>query len=293
MAPMFRTRTGGFPIGFRRGWSDWQKDLSGLAAWASSNGFALIDLGGDADISAPTVASAGLGIGSADLLDWNALFSHDAGERAEAVAKNAEYCQRCAAQGIKNFFVVVLPKDPSRSRAENFGYAVEGFAALCPSLEQCGGRVAIEGWPGPGALACTPEGVRALFREVPSPAMGLNYDPSHLLRMGIDPVRFLKEFVDRVAHVHGKDTELLMDGLYEYGSEQPPTFGKPVGFGGMHWRYCIPGHGHVHWPAVMAALVEGGYSGGIGIELEDAYFNGTTEGEQTALLASAAFLASV
>lgn len=290
---MFRTRTGGFPIGFRRGWSEWQRDLASLVAWAKANGFALLDLGGDADQSASIVTNAGLGIGSADMLDWGGLFSPDAGERREAVAKNAEYARAVAAHGVRNLFLCVLPKDPARPRVENFGYAVESFAALAPVLEAAGARVVIEGYPGAGALACTPESVRALFREVPSPAIGLNYDPSHLLRMGIDPVRFLGEFADRVGHVHGKDTELLTEGLYEYGSEQPATFASPIGFGGMHWRYCIPGHGHARWNEIFAILAETGYEGGIGIELEDAHFNGTQEGEQAALLYAARFLEGV
>jgi len=29
-----KTRTGGFGIGFRRGWSEWNKDLKGVIAFA-------------------------------------------------------------------------------------------------------------------------------------------------------------------------------------------------------------------------------------------------------------------
>lgn len=288
---MFKTRTGGYPIGFRRGWSDWQRDLAGLTSWASANGFGMIDLGNDGDTAAATVRAGGVSVVSVDLNDWGGLFSPDAGERKAAVQANLEYI--AAVKDVKAFFICVLPKDPSRPRSENFGYAVESFAQLAPAVRAAGAKIAIEGYPGEGALACTPETVRALFKEVPDEGLGLNYDPSHLLRMGIDPVRFAKEFCGRVVHVHGKDTELLSEGLYEYGSEQPPTFGKGIGFGGMHWRYCIPGHGHVRWGELLKALHEGGFRGGISIELEDAYFNGTTEGEQHALIASATFLASI
>ena len=39
------TRTGNFPIGFRRGWTDWQKkDLKALAGWAKQSGFDTVDL---------------------------------------------------------------------------------------------------------------------------------------------------------------------------------------------------------------------------------------------------------
>ncbi|MCB0185472.1 MAG: sugar phosphate isomerase/epimerase, partial [Caldilineaceae bacterium] len=139
------------------------------------------------------------------------------------------------------YFGVMMPEDPSLPRAETFGYMVESWRELAKVMEANNARYVIEGWPGPGALCCTPETYRAFFEAVPSPAMGVNYDPSHLLRMGINPVRFLKEFVGRVYHVHGKDTEILADNVYEYGTEQPATFVKAKPFGGYAWRYTIPG----------------------------------------------------
>jgi sugar phosphate isomerase/epimerase len=184
----------------------------------------------------------------------------------------------------------MLPKDPHLPRAENFGYMVESFADLIPALETCNAYLVVEGWPGPGALCCTPEGYRALFKELPSSAIGINYDPSHLVRQGIDPLRFLREFGDRVHHVHGKDTELLAENLYEYGSEQPPTFARPIRYGALHWRYTIPGHGCVRWTETMRILEVFGYAGCVSIELEDANFNGTTEGEQLGILQGAHFL---
>lgn len=45
---------------------------------------------------------------------------------------------------------------------------VESFGELVPVLEANDARLVIEGWPGPGALCCTPEGYRAAFKELPS-----------------------------------------------------------------------------------------------------------------------------
>jgi sugar phosphate isomerase/epimerase len=122
--------------------------------------------------------------------------------------------------------------------------------------------------------------------------MGVNYDPSHLLRMGIDPLRFLREFASRVYHVHGKDTELIEEGLYRYGNFQEPTFGKPHGFGAVNWRYTIPGHGAVRWVEIFRILAEAGYQGAVSIELEDENFCGTTEGEKAGILHARDFLQS-
>ncbi|MEZ4729336.1 MAG: sugar phosphate isomerase/epimerase [Caldilineaceae bacterium] len=289
-----KTRTGNFPIGFRRGGTDWQKDLTSLIGWAKENGLEVIDLNKDAPESAPAVRAAGLRIGSIDLLDNKSMISPDQGKRREAVAANSDYIERCAAGAEPtNFFLVMLPEKPELPRAENFGYMVESFGELAPVLEANNSRLVIEGWPGPGALCCTPENLRAFFNAIPSNAMGINYDPSHLLRMGIDPLRFLREFGDRVYHVHGKDTELLAENQYEYGSEQPATFAKPIRFGAHAWRYTIPGQGQVRWVDTFHWLAENGYQGCVSIELEDANFNGPTESEQFGILQGARFLAGV
>jgi sugar phosphate isomerase/epimerase len=100
----------------------------------------------------------------------------------------------------------------------------------------------------------------------------------------------LREFGDRVYHIHGKDTAILAENLYEYGSEQPPTFARPMPFAGMAWRYTIPGHGVTRWVEVMRILVSKGYAGAISIELEDANFNGSEEGEKLGILQGVRFL---
>jgi sugar phosphate isomerase/epimerase len=289
---MLTTRTGNFPIGFRRGGSDWQKDLPKLVAWARENELGVIDLGRNVEEIAIVREAGGLIVGSVDLLEWQPMMSADKGKREESVAKNAEYVAKACAAGARNFFCVMLPEDASKPRKENFGYMVESLNALSPALEKAGGRLVIEGWPGPGALCCTPEGYRATFKECPSKAIGINYDPSHLIRMGISPLRFLKDFAPRVGHVHGKDTEVLADDLYEYGHEQPATFKESPAFGGAAWRYTIPGHGETNWRQVFHILMTNHYKGAISIELEDKDYNGSEEGEKRGILFGAQYLSA-
>jgi len=288
---MLTTRTGGFAIGFRRGWSAWQKDLPGLIAWAKANELQAIDLGSDVGPAWKAVSDAGLRIGTADAVNWKDLLSPDAGRRKEAVRRNVEHARAGGEFGVTRLFFVALPEKPELPRKENFGFLVDSLSALAPELEKLGVALSIEGWPGGGALCCTPEGYRALFQAVPSRALGINYDPSHLIRMGIDPIRFLGEFADRVVHVHGKDTELLAENLYEFGHEQPATFAPAIGFGAWSWRYTIPGHGQMRWSKAFELLRAAGYRGAVCIELEDLKFNGTTEGEKAGLLLAARFLA--
>ena len=290
--PIAKTRTGGFPIGFRRMWFEWQKDLKALLAWAGENGIGVIDLGNDADRSAEVTLQNGFRLGSVDLLEMKGMISPDKAVRRDAVARNAAYIKACAAFGPMNHFLAMLPEKPELKRSENFGYMVESYQQLAPVLEAHQAKIVIEGWPGPGVLCCTPEGYGAFFKECPSKSMGVNYDPSHLVRMGIDPLRFLREFASRVHHVHGKDTEMLDEGLYRYGNYQEATFGKSHGFGAMHWRYTIPGHGIARWVEIFRTLAEAGYQGAVSVELEDENFCGTTEGEKAGILHACRFLQS-
>ena len=105
-------------------------------------------------------------------------------------------------------------------------------------------------------------------------------------------LRFLEEFADHVFHVLGKDTEILTENQYEYGSEQPPTFGKGRDFGSVTWRYTIPGHGSFRWTRALEILASRGYTGSICVELEDENFNGSESGEKAGIIASANYLST-
>jgi len=286
-----RTRTGAFPIGFRSWGSGWQERLADTIAFAAGNGFEGIDVAPLDPSAAKTIAEAGLRIGSVDLVRWVDLASGDAGKRKAAAQDNLRIVRSLVAQGARNFFTVAMPEDTAARRSANFARAVDGYGQLCEAIAPLGARVVFEGWPGPAnaSLACTPADYRALLREIPR-GCGINFDPSHLIRMGIDPVRFLEEFAPRVYHVHGKDTEILGEGLYEHGNLQDATFENPHGFGGHCWRYTIPGHGCARWGRMLGLLKAAGFDGLISIELEDENFNGSEEGEKRGLIASRAFL---
>lgn len=290
---MSYTLTGEFPIGFRDApLSDWSKDLQSLTTWARRHEFGALDIGRNGAEHAAGVVAAGLRLGSVDLIEWQGMLSLDATKRKEAVTRNAAYVEACAAAGPVNHFVVMLPEDPSTPPREVFNAMVSSYTELSPVLEAHRAKIVIEGWPGPGALCCTPESYRAFFEACPSPALGVNYDPSHLIRMGIDPLRFLEEFIGRVYHVHAKDTELFGDERYEYGTEQKPLFGTSPNFGGPFWRYTLPGHGVMRWKKAFAMLKDAGYSGCVSVELEDHFFNGREDSEKAGLVASSRFLQS-
>jgi len=288
---MSSTRTGAFPIGFRSWGKGWQKSVSDTIAFAKGNGFECIDTGPMDAGEWRMITAAGLRIGSVDLVKWPELAASQPGVQAEAVDENIRLVRSALPFGVRNFFAVARPQEANARRKDNFERVVDGYGRLCEAIAPLGARVILEGWPGHDAasIGCTPADCRALLKEIPR-GCGINFDPSHLVRMGIDPVRFLEEFAPRVFHVHGKDTEIMEEDLYEHGHLQEATFAARHGYGGFSWRYTIPGHGRARWGKLLSQLKAAGYDGIISIELEDEDFNGTEDGEKRGLIAGRTFL---
>jgi sugar phosphate isomerase/epimerase len=240
-----------------------------------------------------TAEGAGLALGTADLPGVRELLSADPGKQA-AGAETAKAAIRAAAEnGVKAMFCVFLPEDPAKGRKANFEIWKQTVPPILEFCESQSMRIAMEGWPGPGphypALGCTPEMWRAMFAYCPSPALGLNYDPSHLVRIGVDWRRALDEFAGKVVHVHGKDTEIDSERLYEHGN-LGPSFLSPRAFGESWWRYTIPGDGVTDWGHVVRLLEDAGFDGIISVELEDHRYHRTWEKESEGLRRSLTYL---
>lgn len=130
-------------------------------------------------------------------------------------------------------------------------------------------KIAFENWPGghPAPLminiAFPPHAWDAMFDAVPSPVMGLEYDPSHLVRLNIEYLPVIQRYASRIHHVHGKDTTIDSARLNEVGY---------IGQG--WWRYSIPSLGVVNWDGVFAELKAIGYNGDVDIEHEDDAYSG-------------------
>nr|WP_265415901.1 sugar phosphate isomerase/epimerase [Paenibacillus albus] len=268
--------------------------LESTAAWAASVGLDTLDVPRLNSEVKQILDAAGLGIGSVDAHGTGALLSRDDARREAAAVSVKQQMTEMAANGGKVMFMCLVPEDHTTPRSESFALFKDSFPDVIRHAEQQGIYVAIEGWPGPAphypTIGCTPEMWRAMFEAIPSKHFGLNYDPSHMVRLGIDHLRALSEFGERVNHVHGKDTEILTDELYECGVLEA-TFGAKYGFSEGSWRYTIPGHGAVEWSKVAVRLDRLGYQGAIGIELEDHRFWGTIEKEQEGVIKAKEHLA--
>jgi len=97
------------------------------------------------------------------------------------------------------------------------------------------------------------------------PAFGFNFDPSHFGYQGVDYVRFIEKFHDRIFNVHMKDV---------YWSEKPTeagVFGGHTNFGDRRrfWDFRSVGRGNIKFEEIIRALNAIGYQGPLSIEWED------------------------
>jgi sugar phosphate isomerase/epimerase len=159
---------------------------------------------------------------------------------------------------------------------ENWTRAVEVISPIVAHARDQGVRLAFENcpmifsrdeWPGGHNIAYAPRIWRRIF-ETWGDAVGMNYDPSHLVWQMIDPARFVREFGSHVVHVHAKDLMIDRDGLYENG----------ILSAGIGWQVPrMPGLGEVNWAETFAGLYRAGYDGPVIIEHEDRNFEGSDE----------------
>ena len=96
-------------------------------------------------------------------------------------------------------------------------------------------------------------------------AFGFNYDPSHLGYQGVDYVKFIRLFGDRIFHVHVKDA------WWGHGDGTVGVFGGHVAFGDArrYWDFRSPGRGDVNFEEIIVALNDIGYQGPLSVEWED------------------------
>jgi sugar phosphate isomerase/epimerase len=96
------------------------------------------------------------------------------------------------------------------------------------------------------------------------PSFGLNFDPSHFVWQDLDPIAFLRDFADRIYHVHCKESVRHLDGRNGRLASHLP-------FGDLRrgWDFVSVGHGEVAWEHVFRMLAQIGYTDPVSVEWED------------------------
>ncbi|WP_434053687.1 MAG: sugar phosphate isomerase/epimerase [Roseibium sp.] len=273
-------------------------DLMDVAAWSGANGFSALEIacwpssGGEQRRYAGTshINVDGLDVNQAkeirDSLDGHGLAISGLGYYPNPLHADAEHRDEVighlkkviTAAGLMGVPVVntFVGGDRTLTIDDNWERAIGIFTPIVEHARNAGVRLCFENcpmifsydeWPGGHNIAYSPRIWRRIFEQW-GDAVGMNFDPSHLIWQFIDQTRFIKEFGPHIAHVHAKDLMVDHDGLYENG----------IMSAGMGWqvpRLC--GLGDVDWSNFFSGLYRAGYDGPVIIEHEDRLFEGTDD----------------
>lgn len=217
----------------------------------------------------------------------NAL-AHNREESDLAVSHLRKVIQAAALLGLKTVNTFI-GRDWTKSVEDNWPRLLEIWKPLVQFAQGNGIRIGIENcpmlfskdeWPGGKNIATSPKIWRRLFNDL-GPNIGLNYDPSHMIWQHMDYVAPMREFKDRLFHVHAKDVRIDREKLDQVGIlAHPSEYHTPK----------LPGMGDVNWGHFFSTLTDTGYQGPICVEVEDRAYEATLETRQASLIQSHTYL---
>ncbi|MCH8124803.1 sugar phosphate isomerase/epimerase [candidate division KSB1 bacterium] len=156
-----------------------------------------------------------------------------------------------------------FPPVNEKTIEEGFSYFAEMWNPILDVFDECGVKFALEVHP--TEIAFDIITARKALEVIDNrEAFGFNFDPSHLHWQMVDPVNFLKEFPDRIYHVHMKDAALQLNGKSGILASHL-KFGHPD----RGWDFRSLGRGGVDFEEIIRTLNQIGYNGPLSVEWED------------------------
>lgn len=192
-------------------------------------------------------------------------------ERAAEEMKNtARAAQKLGVDVVNGFtgssiwhLLYDFPPTPRRMIDAGFELLAERWNPILDVFQECGVKFALEVHPTEIAFDIY-SAERALDALGHREEFGFNFDPSHLLWQGVDPVEFIRRFPDRIYHVHMKDAIVQLNG-------RSGILASHLSFGDNRrgWDFRSVGRGSVRFEEIIRALNEIGYQGPLSVEWED------------------------
>lgn len=233
---------------------------------------------------ADLTAAAGVNLAAVSCYD-NLLAS----DRGEAVRNHLIACCRAAQHlgvGLVGMFV---GRNPQRTVRDDLATASDLLPELVEEARRRGVTLVVENCPmtdwhpdgQPGNLAYSPE----LWGWLADRGVGLNFDPSHLPLVGIDPVAALR--------AHGRPLLFQAKGVEVFPDARDRTgyIGPLLESSDPWWRYRTPGLDDLDWRAIVETLQETGYDGAVIVEQEDSVLGRSEDAAAEGLTTAHAHLA--
>jgi sugar phosphate isomerase/epimerase len=188
----------------------------------------------------------------------------------EAMKNTARAAQKLGVRIVNGFtgssiwqWLYSFPPVSPAAIDDGFKLLAERWNPILDVFGECGVKFALEVHPTEIAFDLyTAE--RALEALGHREEFGFNFDPSHLIWQGVDPVEFIRAFPDRIYHVHMKDAIVTLNG-------RSGILGSHLNFGDPRrgWDFRSLGHGGVNFEEIIRALNHINYQGPLSVEWED------------------------
>ena len=262
------------------------KSIKEAASWAKENGFEALEAGPSVSLDEGQFSQAmkETGIEIIAFIYCRNFQSLNPKERQEYYDNLMKRINFASKIGIK-YVTTSTGIDETKSIEENIEIFKRFFIPIVEEAEKFKIAISLENCPAMGNIAISPYMWRKVFQAIPSDNLKLTFDPSHLVWQGINCYRALEEFVDRVAYVHIKDTEIVADVLKDRGILHSKDFGQNI-----WWRHRLPGWGEIDWKRIITILMENKFDGVLSIEHEDPVWSGSEERVKEGLLKARDFI---
>jgi sugar phosphate isomerase/epimerase len=189
---------------------------------------------------------------------------------AEEMKNTARAAQKLGVSVVNGFtgsaiwpLLYSFPPVPESMLEAGFKQFAERWHPILDVFAECGVRFALEVHPTEIGFDIY-SAKRALDAIGNREEFGFNFDPSHLLWQGVDPVEFLREFPNRIYHVHVKDAIVTLNGRSGILASHL-NFGDPR----RGWDFRSPGRGGVNFEEIIRTLNQLNYQGPLSVEWED------------------------
>jgi len=215
--------------------------------------------------------------------------SPDLGESERSVEHLMQVIQAAPKLGLTQVNTFI-GRDFTKGVDDNWNRLLTTWKPIVDLAEKCNVRIGIENcpmlfgddeWPGGKNIATSPAIWRRLFNDLGSPNLGLNYDPSHMVFQCMDYLNPMREFIDRIFHIHAKDVRIDRHKLNDVG-----VFAHPK----LYHTPKLPGLGEINWGQFFSVLGDAGYQGPVCVEVEDRIYEGTVAARVESLAQSYRYL---
>ncbi len=156
-----------------------------------------------------------------------------------------------------------FPQTTEQMIDDAFAEIVRVWTPIFDEFDACGVKFALEVHPTEIAFDFyTAQRLLEAFKF--RKTLGFNFDPSHLIWQGMTPHLFIRDFPERIYHVHMKDAAVTLDG-------RSSIIGSHLTFGDNRrgWNFRSLGHGDVDFENIIRELNAINYQGPLSVEWED------------------------